>query len=69
MAAGWAGTCLHTMTIMQGYHTDLLRDLDEGERVKPDTIKEMCRVADLFLWVSSHRETFVAESLRHWGEG
>lgn len=33
MAASQAGTCLHTIEIMQAYQADLLRDLDEVEEV------------------------------------
>lgn len=39
MAAGQASECLYTMTILQAYQADLLKDLDEGEGVGYDTIK------------------------------
>lgn len=44
MAAGQAGACL--------YQADLLRDLDEGEGVGPDAIKQLRWATDL-----SHRAT------------
>ncbi len=37
-AAGQAGACLHTMAVLQAY---LLKELDEGEEVKSDYIKEL----------------------------
>ncbi len=40
-SAGQAVACLHTMGILQAYHADLHRDLDEGEGVDPETIKEL----------------------------
>lgn len=30
MAAGQAGTCLHTMVVLQTYQADLHKDLDEN---------------------------------------
>lgn len=37
-AAGQAGDCLHTMAVLQ---IDLLKELDEGEKVKADHIQEL----------------------------
>lgn len=50
--AGQAGACLHTMAILQAYQADLLKDLDEGEGVNPDTIRELRRATDLSLWAT-----------------
>lgn len=50
---GQVGACLHTTAIMQEYQADLFRDLDEGERVESDDIKELRRAADLSLRVTS----------------
>lgn len=47
MAASQAGTCLHTIGIMQVYQADLLRDLDEVEEVGSDAIKELRWATDL----------------------
>jgi len=38
MAAGQAGTCLHTMSILEAYQADLLRHLDDGEGVGADVV-------------------------------
>lgn len=40
-AAGQAGACLHTMAILQAYQAALLRDLNEGEGVGLDAVKEL----------------------------
>ncbi len=44
-AAGQAGACLHTMSVL----ADLLKELDEGEQVSPNDILELRRTADLAL--------------------
>lgn len=51
MAAGQVGTChcLHTMAVLQAYQADLLRDLDKGQGVGPNAIKELRRATDLSL--------------------
>lgn len=41
VAAGQAGICLHTMAILQASQADLLRDLNEGEGVGLDAVKEL----------------------------
>ncbi len=48
-AAGQAGACLHTMSVLQAYQADLLKELDEGEQIKSDDIVELRRTADLAL--------------------
>ncbi len=48
-AAGQAGACLHMMAVLQAYQADLLKELDEGEEVKSEDIKELRRTADLSL--------------------
>lgn len=50
---GQVGACLHTTAIMQEYQADLFTDIDEGERVESDDIKELRRAADLSLRVTS----------------
>ncbi|KAL0148119.1 hypothetical protein M9458_056589 [Cirrhinus mrigala] len=39
-AAGQAGACLHTMSVLQAYQADLLKELDEGEEIKDSNISE-----------------------------
>ncbi len=48
-AAGQAGTCLHTMAVLQAYQADLLKVLYEGERFNAEDISELCKTADLSL--------------------
>ncbi len=48
-AVGQAGACLHTMSVLQAYQADLLKELDEGKQVKSDDISELRRTADLAL--------------------
>ncbi len=48
-AAGQAGACLHTMSVLQAYQADLLKELDEREQVSSDDIAELRRTADLSL--------------------
>ncbi|KAI2653767.1 Transposon Ty3-G Gag-Pol polyprotein [Labeo rohita] len=45
-AAGQAGACLHTMSVLQAYQADLLKGLAEGEKVD---LEELQRTADLAL--------------------
>ncbi|KAL0159107.1 hypothetical protein M9458_047183, partial [Cirrhinus mrigala] len=54
-AAGQAGACLHTMSVLQAYQADLLKELDEGEEIKDSDISELRRTADLSL--SATKET------------
>lgn len=44
-AAGQAGSCLHTMSVLQAYQADLLKEMDEGEEdIKNDDIAAWMRV-------------------------
>ncbi|KAL0161741.1 hypothetical protein M9458_045466, partial [Cirrhinus mrigala] len=43
-AAGQAGACLHTMSLLQAYQADLLKGLADGEKVD---LEELRRTADL----------------------
>lgn len=58
------------MSILQAYQEDLLRDLDKGERVGPNTVKVLIRDMDLSLQATKetaraigHREAALAKSL------
>ncbi len=55
MAAGQAGACLHTMSVLQAYQADLLKEMDEGEDIKNDDIAELHRATDISL--RGHRKT------------
>ncbi|KAI2665916.1 Transposon Ty1-H Gag-Pol polyprotein [Labeo rohita] len=60
MAAGQAGACLHTMSVLQAYQVDLLKDLDEGEKVD---LAELCRTADLALRATKETARAVGRSM------
>ncbi|KAI2662299.1 Transposon Ty3-G Gag-Pol polyprotein [Labeo rohita] len=45
-AAGQAEACLHMMSVLQAYQADLLKELDDGEKVD---VSELHRTADLAL--------------------
>jgi hypothetical protein len=48
-AAGQASACLHTMSILQAYQADLLKDMSESEEVSSDMVHELRQAADLSL--------------------
>lgn len=41
MAVGQAGSCLHTMAVLQVYQADLLKELDEGEKLNAVSISKL----------------------------
>ncbi|KAI5103658.1 calcium-activated potassium channel subunit alpha-1 [Silurus meridionalis] len=72
-AVGQAAGCLHTISVLQAYQADLLREMDEGFSSGADDIKKLCRAADLapratkeiglvavHVSLSSHRKASVA---------
>ncbi len=48
-AAGQVGSCLHTMAVLQAYQADLLKELDEGEGISAEDIRELRKTSDLSL--------------------
>lgn len=44
--AGQAGGSLHTMVVLQAYQADLLKELDTGEGLSSNMVKELCRATD-----------------------
>ncbi len=54
IAAGQAGMALHTMAILQAYHADVLKEMDEGTGLTPEAVKELCRATDLALRATKH---------------
>ncbi len=48
-ATGQAGACLHTMSVLQAYQADLLKEMDERKALSCDVIMELSRTADLAL--------------------
>lgn len=49
LAAGQATACLHTMSILQAYQADLLRDQDEGGGAGSEVVKELRKATVLSL--------------------
>ncbi len=54
IAAGQAGMALHTMAILQAYHADILKEMDEGTGLTPEAVKELRRATDLALRANKH---------------
>ncbi|KAF4100711.1 hypothetical protein G5714_018907 [Onychostoma macrolepis] len=54
VAAGQAGMALHTMTILQAYQADVLKEMDEGDGLTPEAVKELRRATDLALRATKH---------------
>jgi len=62
-AAGQAASCLHTMSILQAYQADLLKDVSEGDIVGADTIKELRQAADISLRATKETARAVGRSM------
>ncbi|KAI2659093.1 Transposon Ty3-G Gag-Pol polyprotein [Labeo rohita] len=62
-AAGQAGACLHTMSVLQAYQADLLKELDEGEEIKDADIAEVRRTADLALRATKETVRAIGRSM------
>ncbi|KAL0163035.1 hypothetical protein M9458_042431, partial [Cirrhinus mrigala] len=62
-AAGQAGACLHTMSVLQAYQADLLKELDEGEEIKDSDISELRRTADLSLRATKETACAIGRSM------
>ncbi|KAI2647309.1 Transposon Ty3-G Gag-Pol polyprotein [Labeo rohita] len=59
-AAGQAGACLHTMSVLQAHQADLLKGLAEGEKVD---LEELQRTADLALRATKETARAVGRSM------
>ncbi|KAL0173005.1 hypothetical protein M9458_033316, partial [Cirrhinus mrigala] len=62
-AAGQAGACLHTMSVLQAYQADLLKELDEGDEVRDSDISELRRTADLSLRATKETACAIGRSM------
>jgi len=62
-SAGQAAACLHTMSILQAYQADLLKDVSEGEEISSDVIRELRQAADLSLRVTKETAKSVGRSM------
>ncbi|KAL0152850.1 hypothetical protein M9458_051844, partial [Cirrhinus mrigala] len=62
-AAGQAGACLHTMSVLQAYQADLLKELDEGAEISDCDISELRRTADLSLRATKETARAIGRSM------
>ncbi|KAL0201989.1 hypothetical protein M9458_000007, partial [Cirrhinus mrigala] len=62
-AAGQAGACLHTMSVLQAYQADLLKELDEGTEISDCDISELRRTADLSLRATKETARAIGRSM------
>ncbi|KAI2663885.1 Transposon Ty3-G Gag-Pol polyprotein [Labeo rohita] len=62
-AAGQAGACLHTMSVLQAYQADLLKELDEGAEIRDCDISELRRTADLSLRATKETARAIGRSM------
>ncbi|KAL0161370.1 hypothetical protein M9458_045095, partial [Cirrhinus mrigala] len=62
-AAGQAGACLHTMSVLQAYQADLLKELDEGAEIRDSDISELRRTADLSLRATKETARAIGRSM------
>ncbi|ROI46675.1 hypothetical protein DPX16_7793 [Anabarilius grahami] len=62
-AAGQAAACLHTMSILQAYQADLLKDLGESDEVGADLNQELRLTADLALRATKETAKSVGRSM------
>ncbi|KAL0176947.1 hypothetical protein M9458_029277, partial [Cirrhinus mrigala] len=59
-SAGQAGACLHTMSLLQAYQADLLKELAEGEKID---LEELRKTADLALRATKETARAVGRSM------
>lgn len=63
MAAGQAAASLHSMAVLQAYQAELLKELDEGEGITPEAVKELRRATDLALRATKHTARAVGRTM------
>lgn len=62
-AAGQAGGTLHTISVLQEYQADLLKDADAVGGIAPAEIEELCRSSDLALRATKQAARAIGRSL------
>ncbi len=62
-SAGQAGSCLHTMAVLQAYQADLLKELDEGEGFSAEDIGELRKATDLSLRATKETARTIGRSM------
>ncbi len=63
MAAGQAGAAVHTIAILQAYQAEVLKEMDEGDGVTLEAVKELRRATDLALRATKHMAWAVGRSM------
>ncbi len=63
MAAGQPGAALHTMAILQAYQVEVLKEMDEGDNMTPEAVKELHWATDLALRATKHTAQAVGRSV------
>lgn len=58
----WAG-CGHAALYGRAYQAELLKELDEGEGLTPEAVKELRRATDLALRTTKHTARAVGRSM------
>ncbi len=51
------------MVILQAYQAKVLKEMDEGDGVTPETVKELCRANDLAIRATKHTARVVGRSM------
>ncbi|ROL46272.1 hypothetical protein DPX16_23861 [Anabarilius grahami] len=54
---------LHTMAILQAYQVDVLKEMDEGDGLTPEEVKELRRATDLALRATKHTSGLFGEAV------
>ncbi len=54
MATEQAAATLHSMGVLQAYQAEFLKELDGGEGLSPEAVKELRREPDLALRATKH---------------
>ncbi len=62
-AAGQAGAALHTMSVLQAYQADLLKDLDQGQGLPTEAVIELHRTTDLALRATKQTAAAIGRSM------
>lgn len=57
------GLALHTMSVLQAYQADVLKDLDERAGVTSEAVKELRQASDLALRVIKHTACTIGRSM------
>ncbi len=61
--AGQVGTCLHTMSVLQAYKADLLKELDKGKQIRSEDIEELRRTVDFALHATNESACAIGWSM------